>query len=222
LLHNHRHSKCLYELYTILSPHDHQSYFPTARDHFYPQAGEGTLYLRKLASGTSGHVGRGLYIAHRGIWNDDDYGANVETTAADRSTFPIQHHHEVFVGASGVIVYDGSTGTNNDTKAVHNILPDLIDKPMVFLQVVETISEANFNENSPPTTIFTKLTASVRSWQTNGLSGSAIRYRGFNISLYKADGSDGLVASDAADVPVMYLVVFNSSRDQRYSSDHIT
>jgi len=161
-------------------------------------------------------VGRGLYIAHRGIWNDDSYGSNVETLAADGSTFPIQHHHEVFVGESGVIVFDDD---NNATKEVHDILPDLIDKPMVFLQIVETIAETN---NPSPTNVFTKLTASVRSWQTNGLSGSAIRYRGFNISLYKADGSDGLVASDAADVPVMYLVVFNSSRDQRYSSDHIT
>ena len=165
----------------------------------------------------------GLYTAHRGIWNDDTYGANASSTASDGSTFPIQLHHEVFVGASGVIVYDGSTGTDNDTKAVHDILPDLIDKPMVFLQIVETVSEGNFpNENTAPTVIFQKLTASVRSWQTNGLSGDAIRYRGFNISLYKADGSAGLVPSDAADVPVMYLVVFNSSRDQRYSADHFT
>jgi len=124
------------------------------------------------------------------------------------------------VGTSGVIVFDGD-GSNNDTKAVHNILPDLIDKPMVFLQVAETVSTANFSdEDTAPTVAFQKLTASVRSWQTNGGSGSAVRYRGFNISLYKADGSNGLVDSTAANVPVMYLVVFNSSRDQRWDSDH--
>jgi hypothetical protein len=199
---------------------DHQRNLPTARDHFYPQAGEGTLYLRKLAAGSGGHVGRGLYIAHRGIWNDDSYGSNVEVLAADGSTFPIQHHHEVFVGVSGVILYDTSAAT----KAVHNILPDLIDKPMVFLQVAETTSEAHFDEGDAPTTAFQKVTASVRSWQTNDESGADIRYRGFNISLYKAgaDGETGLVVNDVTDIPVMYLVVFNSSRDQRYSADHLT
>jgi len=186
--------------------------WPAARDYFYPAAGEATLYLRKALAARG--AGSGLYIAHRGIWNDDAYGASIGTVAADGSTFPIQLHHEVFVGASGVIVYDSS---DNATKEVHNILPDLIDKPMVFLQIAETVLTTN---NPSPTAVFQKLTASVRSWQTNSGSGSAVRYRGFNVSLYKADGSNGLVDSTQADVPVMYLVVFNSARDQRWDSDH--
>ena len=84
-------------------------------------------------------------------------------------------------------------------------------------------------ESTAPTTTFQKVTASVRSWQTNGGVGAAIRYRGFNISLYKAGladpnnpvAGDGLVPNTQADIPVMYLVVFNSSRDQRYSADHL-
>ena len=197
---------------------DQNLYFSSVRDHFYPQAGEATVYLRKTIDGYR-RVGSGLYIAHRGIWNDDDYGSNVSVPAADGSTFPIQLHHEVFVGVSGVILYDTSAAT----KAVHDILPDLIDKPMVFLQVAETTSEGNMAESTPPTTSFQKVTASVRSWQTNGESGADIRYRGFNISLYKAgaDGETGLVVNDVTDIPVMYLVVFNSSRDQRYSADHL-
>jgi len=95
---------------------------------------------------------------------------------------------------------------------------------MVFLQVAETTSEAHFDEGDAPTTAFQKVTASVRSWQTNDESEADIRYRGFNISLYKAgaDGETGLVVNDVTDIPVMYLVVFNSSRDQRYSADHLT
>ncbi|MAH45621.1 hypothetical protein CMI37_07315 [Candidatus Pacearchaeota archaeon] len=177
------------------------------RDHFYPETGESTLYLRRSARNAnglpSGNQGDGLYLANRGIWNVGEiFGQEHQSTARDGTIFPVQLHHEVFVGISGISL------TTAD-RTVNDVFPDLFAKPFVFCQVVEdghSSHQGNY--------------ANVRSWESDPVtlpdSSSGTVYTGFKIAVYNADGSD----NTQADCRVMWIAIFNSARDQRFDIDH--
>jgi len=175
----------------------------TRRDHFYPEDKEATIYLRthnQAANNSGSQLGNGLYVAHRGIFNYNDYGDDDNTsTSADGTRFPIDLHHELFVGVSGVARV---TNGNNGKVSLSKILPNLKSRPMVFLQV----------ETSRHTTQ-AGCYAEVDSWVTATVD-SKVVFQGFRVAVKTADGTE----YDETDEPldIMYLVVFNSSRGGRH------
>ena len=177
----------------------------TRRDHFYPEDKEATIYLRthsSAANSTGAMMGNGLYVAHRGIFNYNDYGDDDNTsTSADGTRFPIDLHHELFVGVSGVarVFHNVSSGKVNLSK----ILPNLKDRPMVFLQ-------ADTSRNTGQAGCY----AEVDSWITASVDGNTI-YQGFRIAGLDPDGTPYSVTTGSG-LNIMYLVVFNSARGGRY------
>jgi len=176
----------------------------TRRDHFYPENKEATIYLRthsEAPNSNNAMLGNGLYVAHRGIFNYVDYGDDDNTTtSADGTRCPIDLHHELFVGVSGVarVTYN----TNAGKVTLSKILPNLKDRPMVFLQA-DTSRHANQ----------VGCYAEVDSWVTASVDGNTI-YQGFRIAGKDPDGAAYSVTQDGLNI--MYLVVFNSARGGRY------
>ena len=173
------------------------------RDHFYPEDQEATIYLRKhdYAPGTTGAlVGNGLYVAHRGIFNRNTYGSRDDLDGVDGTRFPLDLHHELFVGVSGVARV---TNGNNGKVSLSKVLPDLKARPMVFLQV----------ETSRHTTQ-AGCYAEIDSWITATVNSETV-YRGFRIAAKTADGTE-YDETDGSGLNIMYLAVFNSARGGRY------
>jgi len=173
----------------------------TRRDHFYPEDKEATIYLRThdaSPGNAASLLGNGLYVAHRGIFNSSSYGADDSTsTSADGTRFPIDLHHELFVGVSGVarVFHD----VNGGKVSLSKILPDLKDRPMVFLQ-------AETSRHSSQVGCY----AEIDSWIMNGSV-----YRGFRIAGLDPDGSPYSVTTGTG-MNIMYFVVFNSARGGRF------
>ena len=205
-----------------------------SRDHFHPEFNEATLYLRTnnpdgistsstFASDAPGvsfadetepddeqaMLGSGLYIAHRGVF--DWYGkGSIRSGIVQGARPPLDLHHEVFVGVSGVTRL---TNGNGGKKTLSGILPDLKARPNVFLQV--DISEDNTN--------YVGTTAQIDAWTTatedyNDPTGANTYdrtiFRGFTIALKNADGT--AFNKSGAGCNVYYLIVFNSARDGAY------
>ena len=154
-------------------------------------------------------LGSGLYLAHRGIF--DWYGkGSIRSGIVQGARPPLDLHHEVFVGVSGVTRL---TNGNGGKKTLSGILPDLKARPNVFLQV--DISEDNTN--------YVGTTAQIDAWTTatedyNDPTGANTYdrtiFRGFTIALKNADGT--AFNKSGAGCNVYYLIVFNSARDGAY------
>ena len=177
----------------------------TRRDHFYPEDKEATIYLRthgQAPTSNGSMLGNGLYVAHRGIFNYSDYGDDDNTsTSADGTRFPVDLHHELFVGVSGVArISDG----NNGKVSLSKILPNLKARPMVFLQV-----------DTSRATQQAGCYVEVDSWVTATVDSNLV-YQGFRIAAKDPDGSEYSVSTGTIGLQVMYLVVFNSARGGRY------